>query len=146
MKSGQATGEHHVVRVLGQLMGEARELILGHGQRGLRPSQYRVIESVPPDDSITVTELAERVGMTKQGIGQFVTQLTAAGYLTTATDPGDRRVRKVLRTREGNDAMGDLAVMLETLERTWADRLGARRYRQFRNALDDLADGWEGDA
>ena len=49
------------------------------GRRDSRPSHHRVIGRVPPE-GITVTDLAERVGMTKQGIGQFVTQLTESGH------------------------------------------------------------------
>ena len=125
--------------VLGVLMDEARHLILSHDDDGLRPSQFRVIGNVPPDGGITVTELAERVGMTKQGTGQFVTQLTDAGYLETDSDPDDRRVRIVRRTRLGHDATRRLAVTLRELENDWAKRVGKRRYREFRSILDEIA-------
>ena len=48
-----------------------------------------------------VTELAERVRMTKQGCGQFVTQLVETGHLAVEADPDDRRVRRVRRTAKG---------------------------------------------
>jgi DNA-binding MarR family transcriptional regulator len=129
----------HVMKALGLLLEEARQLTLRDGPDGLRPSQFRVIDSVPPDAGITVTELAERVGMTKQGIGQFVTQLTERGYLVTETSPDDRRVRIVRRTPLGQEATHHLAVMLTTLEESWAERVGARRYRVFRKVLDEIA-------
>jgi DNA-binding MarR family transcriptional regulator len=131
--------ERHVMTVLGLLLEETRQLILRDGEDGLRPSQFRVIGSVPPNGGITVTELAERVGMTKQGIGQFVTQLTQDGYLATETDPDDRRVRVVRRTRLGNEATRRLALMLGGLEEAWARRVGQRRYREFRAVLDEIA-------
>lgn len=130
--------EPHVMQLLGRLLEESRRLIIAEGQDGLRPSQYRVIDSVPPDGGITVTELAERVGMTKQGIGQFVTQLTRDGYLTTETDPDDRRVRLVRRTPLGCAAAHRLAVMLRRLEEDWAERVGQRRYREFRAVLEGI--------
>jgi DNA-binding MarR family transcriptional regulator len=132
--------EHHVMMALGSLMEQVRHAILTDGEDGLRPSHFRVIGSVPPDSGITVTELAERVGMTKQGIGQFVTQLTRDGYLLTESDPRDRRVRVVRRTRLGNDATHRLTLVLQRLEEQWARHVGTRRYRQFRLLLDEIAD------
>lgn len=125
--------------VVGSLMEQARQVIITDGEDGLRPSQFRVIGSVPPDDGITVTELAERVGMTKQGVGQFVTELTRDGYLVTESDPQDRRVRIVRRTRLGHDATHRLALMLHGLEEDWARRVGRQRYREFRRLLDEIA-------
>jgi DNA-binding MarR family transcriptional regulator len=133
------SGEPHVLNALGNLMTESRELVLAEGERGLRPSHHRVLGHVPPE-GITVTDLAERVGMTKQGIGQFVTQLTESGHLTVSTDPEDRRIRVVRRTAKGNAAVRRLTGLLEDLEATWANRVGTHRYNEFRAILDELAE------
>ena len=127
------------MEALGLLLEDVRQQILREGGDGLRPSHYRVLSAVPADAGITVTELAARVGMTKQGIGQFVTQLSEDGYLATASDPRDGRARIVRRTRLGNDAIGRLAVMLEAVEADWAKRVGRRRYREFRVVLQEIA-------
>lgn len=129
----------HLMQVLGQLFEETRQLVLQDGEHGLRPSQFRVIDSVPADGGITVTELAELVGMTKQGTGQFVTQLTEAGYLVSESGTDDRRVRIVRRTRLGQQAMHNLALMLDGLEQDWAARVGTHRYRDFRAVLDEIS-------
>lgn len=129
----------HVMAALGQLLDDARRELIR--QDGLRPSHYRVIASVPRTESINVTELADRVGMTKQAIGQFVTALTSAGYLITEADPGDRRVRRVRRTPLADQAEQELDSLLSGLEERWAARVGPQRYRQFRNVLDELAGG-----
>ena len=131
--------ERHIIKVLGLLFEQARQVILGDGPDGLRPSQFRVIDAVPPDRGITVSELAERVGMTKQGIGQFVTQLTQAGYLVTEAAAEDRRMRIVRRTRLGSETTQQLAGSLRELEQHWAARVGQRRYREFRAILDEIA-------
>ncbi len=131
--------ERHIMKVLGLLFEQARQVILGDGPDGLRPSQFRVIDAVPPDRGITVSELAERVGMTKQGIGQFVTQLTEAGYLVTEATADDRRMRIVRRTRLGSETTQQLAGSLRELEEHWAARVGQRRYREFRAILDEIA-------
>jgi DNA-binding MarR family transcriptional regulator len=134
--------ERHVMLALGSLMSESRSLLLAEGEPGLRPSHHRVIGHVPPE-GVTVTDLAERVGMTKQGIGQFVTQLTESGHLTVTRNDADRRIRVVRRTARGNAAVRRLSGLLEELEATWANRVGTRRYQEFRAILDELA-GSEG--
>jgi DNA-binding MarR family transcriptional regulator len=131
--------ERHVMLALGNLMTESRSLLLAAGEPGLRPSHHRVIGHVPPE-GITVTELAERVGMSKQGIGQFVTQLTESGHLVVDRHPDDRRIRMVRRTAEGDAAARRLADLLEGLEADWANRVGTHRYNAFRATLDELAD------
>ena len=70
--------DDHVMASLAGLMEEARDRILEDGDGGLRPSHHRILDGVPADGPVTVTELAARVGMTKQAIGQFVTQLAGA--------------------------------------------------------------------
>jgi len=131
--------ERHVMLALGNLMAESRALVLAEGERGLRPSHHRVIGRVP-QEGITVTDLAERVGMTKQGIGQFVTQLTDSGHLTVTGDPEDRRIRVVRRTAKGDAAVRRLSGLLDQLEAGWANRVGTHRYNEFRAILDELAD------
>jgi DNA-binding MarR family transcriptional regulator len=91
-----------------------------------------------PREGITVTDLAARVGMTKQGIGQFVASLVEDGYLTADVRPEDRRVRVVRRTQRGQQACDQLARVLGNLEGQWAHRIGAHRYQQFRDVLDEL--------
>jgi DNA-binding MarR family transcriptional regulator len=131
--------ERHVLVALGNLMAESRELVLAEGEGGLRPSHHRVIGHVPPE-GITITDLADRVGMTKQGIGQFVTQLTESRHLAVTLNPEDRRIRVVRRTAEGDAAARRLAGLMDSLEQSWADRVGSRRYAEFRATLDELAE------
>jgi DNA-binding MarR family transcriptional regulator len=132
--------ERHVLVYLGLIMDQARDLILTSKSRDhLRPSQFRVIAMVPYNRGITITELAERVGMSKQAIGQFVTTLVESGHLVTEEDPKDRRLRVVRRTQRGDEVTQELAVLLERLEQRWADKVGARRYAQFRTTLEELA-------
>ena len=130
--------ERHVLVYLGLLMGQARDLIFA-SKHPLRPSQFRVIAMVPYDAGISMTDLAERVGMTKQGVGQFVSRLVESGQLAIEEDPRDRRRRVVTRTRRGNEVTAELAWMLERLEEKWAKQVGERRYAQFRRTLEDIA-------
>ncbi|HEX5090440.1 MAG TPA: helix-turn-helix domain-containing protein [Nocardioides sp.] len=132
--------ERHVLLYLGLVMEQCRDLIVASRTRDhLRPSQFRVIAMVPYNRGITITELADRVGMTKQAIGQFVTALVDSGHLVTEEDPRDRRLRIVRRTRRGDEVTQELAHLLDRLEQRWADRVGVRRYSQFRQTLEEIA-------
>jgi DNA-binding MarR family transcriptional regulator len=130
--------ERHVAVLLGRLFEQTREPLLTEDWGGLRPSHFRVLEHVPPD-GVSVTDLADRVGMTKQGCGQFVTFLVDTGHLVTEPAAADRRVRLVRRTARGNDDVRAVSARLGEVERDWAERVGPRRYRAFREVLEELA-------
>lgn len=117
-----------------------RAELAGASMDGLRFSHLRVMSAVPPEGA-NVTTLAEAVGMTKQGCGQFVTRLSASGHLRTAPDPGDRRVRLVLRTAAGERVMADVQAAVAAVETRLASEVGPRRYATFRAVLEEVVDG-----
>jgi len=140
--SERPTGtEPHLILLLQPLLAEFQDWVVDHSAHRLRPSQYRILGNVPESGNTTVTDLAERAGMTKQGVGQLITALSDLGYLATEVDPDDRRVRLVRRTKQGNAAVGDFIAMTDALEALWAERVGTRRYRQFRTVLAELTAG-----
>lgn len=106
---------------------------------GLRQSHFRVLWHVPPEGG-TITGIAEAVGMTQQGCGQFISALESDGYLTVAQDPADRRVRRVRRTAHGDAMVESFLVAYEELEDQWRALVGPRRYATFRAVLDRLAE------
>lgn len=110
------------------------------GWHGLRKSHLRVMEGVPVHGT-SVTELGERIGLTKQGTGQLVTQLVESGHLVVDTDPSDARVRLVRRTTMGERVMTDFREAVEGVEACFAQQVGDRRYRTFRRVLEELALG-----
>ncbi len=130
--------EWQVPLLMGRLFREVSETFAAEDWKGLRQSHFRVISGVP-EGGISVTELAERLGMTKQGCGQFVTQLEASGHLRTDADPEDRRVRRVHRTPKGNRTIAAVTARILEIEGEWADIVGERRYRTFRRVLEELA-------
>ncbi len=130
--------ERHVAMLLGRIFERTRQPLLGEEWGGLRPSHFRVIDGVPAD-GVSVTDLADRLGMTKQGCGQFVTQLAESGHLVTEPDPRDGRVRLVRRTARGDAQAAAVAARLGELEREWAGAVGGQRYRAFREVLVELA-------
>jgi DNA-binding MarR family transcriptional regulator len=130
--------ELQVPLLMGLLFREVSAAFAAEDWGGLRQSHFRVISAVP-SEGISVTELAERVGMTKQGCGQFVTTLVGSGHLRVGPDPSDRRVRRVRRTPKGERTIVAVTARILSIEDGWAERVGERRYRTFRRVLEELA-------
>lgn len=123
--------------LLGRLFGRLRSEVAGLLGPGLRFSHVRVLEAVPPEGA-SVTALAESLHMTKQGCGQFVTQLEAAGLVRRDAEPGDRRVRRVRLTPEGERLLGRAREAMARAEEIFAAEVGPRRYAGFRRVLEEL--------
>lgn len=130
--------EWHAALLMGLMLRQVHEVFAAEDWKGLRQSHFRVISSVPPA-GITITELGDRVGMTKQGCGQFVTQLVQSGHLRVQHSAADRRTRIVHRTATGNRTIAAVTARNLRLEQDWADRVGHERYRVFREVLEELA-------
>ena len=129
-----------VPELMAMLFGRIRAELTDETMGGLRMSHVRVMAAVPPD-GINVTELARRVGMTKQGCGQFVTHLSGTGHLRTSADPADGRARLVFRTKMGDGFMRRVYAALDGIEREFAAEVGPRRFATFKKVLAELAAG-----
>ncbi len=132
--------DHAMRRMRGDLTDRLRALDDdAAGAAVLRSSQIRLLSLTPPD-GMRVTDLAQRVGMTAQALGEFVRPLVDQGLLTLERDPADRRARLVTPTDRGRAAAraGDAAV--RAMEKAWRRRLGAADWDTMRRVLRDLAE------
>lgn len=130
--------ELHIAATLGKVFERIRRDLARSSPDGLRPSHFRLLEAIPLS-GITNTELAPVLGMTKQAVGQFVTQLVGTGHVEVSEDGNDRRRRLVGRTARGDRTVEQLRDQMNRLEQQWAEAVGPERYRRFRRVLDELA-------
>jgi DNA-binding MarR family transcriptional regulator len=128
----------HAPLLMGLLLQQVRAIFATEDWDQLRQSHFRVMSSVP-EQGVSITELGERVGMTKQGCGQFVAHLVTTGHLTTEANPTDRRVRLVRRTPLGQRVLEAVRERNLRIEQVWAEHVGPDRYRAFRGVLEELA-------
>ena len=131
--------EVHIAMLADRLLRAVRQQLDQHDWSGLRPSHFRLISSVPPEGA-TLTELSGPLFMTKQAVGQFVTQLRTTGHLDLVPDGRDRRRRVVVRTELGNTAVAEVNAVIATVEQQWADQVGQEDYAVFRRVLRQLTD------
>ena len=131
--------EPHLPMLMGMVFGHLRERLALEAP-DLRPSQLRVLEWLSPE-GLTISELAACTEMTTQGCGQFVRQLTSLGMVEVAVAEHDARARRVRITRRGLDAVARARLVLDACDDEWAERVGAERYRVFREVLEEVALG-----
>jgi DNA-binding MarR family transcriptional regulator len=84
------------------------------------------------------SELAARLGISKQALNYLLGELERLGYLEREQDPDDLRGKRIVVTRRGREATKVIRAAVAELEREWADRLGGRRFAQLRSLLVDL--------
>ena len=95
-------------------------------------------------DGIRLTDLAARVGVTKQAVGQLVDDLVALGMVERIADPTDNRAKRVRFSRRGHAALMHGIGVLRDLEDTLATAIGRRRMREFHETLKVIVAALEG--
>ncbi|MET7802159.1 MarR family winged helix-turn-helix transcriptional regulator [Streptomyces decoyicus] len=134
---------HPADRNLPQLLGDARrwfdEALLATleeaGASPVSPTQLGLF-CVLDEDGTTVSELARRMGVTRQTAHQAVHGLVDLGLLEQAPDPASARRRLIRRTPEGQRAHQRAGLILERLEETLAERIGQNAVASLRAALE----------
>ncbi|MFI2257893.1 MarR family winged helix-turn-helix transcriptional regulator [Streptomyces tubercidicus] len=130
-------------RDLPQLLGDARrwfdEALLAAleeaGASHVSPTQVGLF-SVLDEDGTTVSELARRMGVTRQAAHQAAHGLVKLGLLEQAPDPASARRRLIQRTPEGQHVHQCASLALERLEETLAERIGQGSVAALRAALE----------
>jgi DNA-binding MarR family transcriptional regulator len=86
-------------------------------------------------EGIRLTDLAARVGVTKQAVGQLVDDLARLGMVERVADPTDRRAKRVRFSRRGHAALLHGLGILREVEERLAAEVGRRRMRELHQTL-----------
>jgi DNA-binding MarR family transcriptional regulator len=84
------------------------------------------------------SEIAARVGRSRQHINILLNELEAAGYLVRVPDPDDNRGKIVMLTNRGMDLMALARTELEAIEADWERSLGKQRFAALKRSLTEL--------
>jgi DNA-binding MarR family transcriptional regulator len=107
-------------------------------QRKGRPRLRRSHTSLLPHidlEGTRITDLAERLGVTKQAASQLVDDLEAVGVLAREPDPDDARARRVVFTRLGREGLLEGIALLRDMESELARSIGDESMAGLRRAL-----------
>ncbi|MFI0975706.1 MarR family winged helix-turn-helix transcriptional regulator [Streptomyces sp. NPDC021093] len=130
-------------RAFPQLLGDARRwfeegLLVALEEAGVAPVSPAQLQlfAVLDENGTTVSELARRMGVTRQTAHQAVHGLIAAGLLEQLPDPASARQRLVRRTEEGERTHRRAEAVLARLEDRLAERIGRDAVGALRTALE----------
>ena len=89
-------------------------------------------------EGTSVTNLAERAGMTKQSMRQLVLDLEDKGYIKRIPDPDDRRATLVIFTVEGRRFIEDGYEVKKEIDDEYRAILGEERVEALKGSLKTL--------
>ena len=134
--------DHHLGRLLLRahraFSARAVEKLRDRGYAGLTLAHLALLPHLDAEGT-RATALAERAGMTKQGMGQIILELEHQGYLARTPDPADRRAILVRFTDAGRQLLLVAIDVTREMETEYAAILGGRRMAGLRGALAALA-------
>lgn len=119
-------------------VGELREALAAAGFDDLGRSDGYVLRAVDAE-ALTVSELAERLGISKQGAGQIVDDLERRGYVERHPDPDDRRARLLRPAERGTALLAAARRFHRSYERRLARDHGADTVQSLRALLAAIA-------
>ncbi|MFC4120016.1 MarR family winged helix-turn-helix transcriptional regulator [Nonomuraea zeae] len=118
-------------------IGRLHERLADEGFEGIRYVHGAVFRFVDAEGS-RLTTLAERAGLTKQAIGELVSELEEHGYVERVPDAGDRRAKIIRLTDQGAAAQLAAGRILADIERRWSRHLGGDQVALLRRALEEV--------
>ncbi len=86
-------------------------------------------------DGVRLTQLAARVGVTKQAVGQLVDDLAAMGMVERMPDPQDLRAKRIRFSRRGYVALMHGLGILRDIEGELLSVVGRKRMRDLHETL-----------
>jgi DNA-binding MarR family transcriptional regulator len=108
----------------------------------LRPSHTALFAFVSFEGT-RITELAQRLAISKQAVGQLVDELVQMGVFERVDDPSDARAKLVRWTPQGQQGLLHGLQTLAVIESELSDAIGARAWRHLRESLVALHDHLE---
>jgi DNA-binding MarR family transcriptional regulator len=107
------------------------------GFRDLEPAHLNVFQ-YPGPQGTRPTDLATRLGISKQALNYLLRELERLDYLERRADPDDLRSKRIALTTRGTAAIHVIREAVAEVETAWARRLGPDRFSQLRILLLEL--------
>jgi DNA-binding MarR family transcriptional regulator len=89
-------------------------------------------------DGVRLTEIADKLGVTKQAIGPLVDDLEREGVVERVDDPDDRRAKRIRWTRKGQRSLLHGLGVLAALETELAREVGKARLAELADTCERI--------
>lgn len=107
------------------------------GYRDVGRTHGAVFDALDPGGS-RVTDMAARMRVTKQAMGELCSSLERRGYLERRPDPADGRAKLVTLTPHGEAMVAVAREAVAGLDADWTRHLGGRDTARLRALLTEL--------
>ena len=99
---------------------------------------HLIVFRYPGPQGAKPTELAARLGISKQALNYLLGELERLDYLERRPDTDDLRSKRIALTRRGTSAVQVIREAVGEVETAWARQLGAKRFAELRGLLLEL--------
>jgi DNA-binding MarR family transcriptional regulator len=120
-----------------QMADELHQRLGKLGYAEIRPAHGCVFGNMRPH-GVRLTDIAERSRITKQSVGEIVTNLEELGYVERIPDPEDKRAKLVRLTPRGQEVQNAAFAIFAEIEAEWGERIGKKKVAALRAALEEL--------
>ncbi len=121
-----------------QMSDELHARLGALGYDEIRPSHGCVFGNMRPH-GVRLTDIAERSRITKQSVGEIVTDLEELGYVERIPDPEDKRAKLVRLTPRGREVQDAALTTFAEIEAEWGERIGKKKVADLRRTLEELS-------
>jgi DNA-binding MarR family transcriptional regulator len=131
--------------LIGALLRQPLQVVRQHMLEGLHAHGFDDLEAAhlvllqyPGPHGLRPSELAARVGMTKQAVNYQLGHLERLGYLARRSDPDDQRSKRIALTERGYAVIPVIREAVADVESAWSRELGPERFAELRSLLHEL--------
>jgi DNA-binding MarR family transcriptional regulator len=121
-----------------QIQDELHARLRKLGYEEIRPAHGCVFGNMQPH-GVRLTDIAERSRITKQSVGEIVSNLEELGYVERIPDPEDKRAKLVRLTPHGQQVQDAARAIFADIEAEWGERIGKKKVADLRAALEELS-------
>lgn len=123
-----------------ELIEEVFDGLAAAGYEDLRPVHQPILR-----DLLTAgqrpTELATRLGLSKQAVNDMLRELEDKGYIGLEADPEDGRAKRTVVTERGRHLANTATELSRTVGCRWEAQVGQERYAIFEEVLSEIVAG-----
>jgi DNA-binding MarR family transcriptional regulator len=101
-------------------------------------SAYLTVFRYPGPQGVRPTDLAARLGLSKQALNYLLRELERLDYLEREPHPDDLRSKRIVLTERGVAAGEVIREAVAEVEAAWGKQLGPERFAELRELLLEL--------
>lgn len=114
------------------------DALRGGGFAGVTLGQVNLMGYLDRSVGVRQNEIAARSGLTKQAVGQFISELERVGFVERIPDPTDGRARLVQYTPRGLALVAAGDAIKQSFEQEFAAQLGAAAFERLKEGLENF--------